>query len=78
MTFQSASSAVHASGTVTCDFGEVARDDQAIATITVATPASPGTELENTASVDGDEPDPDTENNTATIVTELFTPPTSA
>ena len=75
VTFQSASlGCVHVSGTVTCDFGEVARDDQAIATITVATPASPGGMLENTASVDGDEPDPDTENNTATIVTELFTP----
>ena len=64
---------VHVSGTVTCTVGEVARDDQAIATITVTTPSLPGT-LENTASVDGNEPDPDTDNNSATIVTDLRTP----
>ena len=54
-------------------FGEVARDDQASATITVTTPSSPGT-LENTATVDGNEPDPDTANNSATIVTHLRDP----
>ena len=42
-------------------------------TITVTTPSSPGT-LENTASVDGDQADPNTDNNSDTIVTDLRTP----
>ena len=78
VTFDDASpGCAHASGTVTCVVGPVARDEIVDLAITVITPSLPGT-LTNTASVDGNEPDPDTDNNTVTVETQLRTPPTSA
>ncbi|HET9665417.1 MAG TPA: choice-of-anchor L domain-containing protein, partial [Desertimonas sp.] len=74
VTFDDASlGCAHASGTVTCVVGSVARHDTVNLEITVITPSLPGM-LTNTASVDGNEPDPDTNNNTVTVETQLRTP----
>ena len=56
-------------GPVTCNFGSMPVGGSASATIVVR-PASPGS-LTNTASVSGNENDPNTTNNTATTVTNV-------
>ena len=69
VTFVSASTGCsHASGVVTCALGGLARNDSTQATITVATPSTPGM-ISNTATVTGNETDPDTTNNESTIET---------
>jgi len=70
-TFVSASSGcVSAAGVVTCTVGDLASGASTGFDITV-TAGSAGTSLTNTASVSGDQFDPDTSNNTSTVVTEL-------
>jgi uncharacterized repeat protein (TIGR01451 family) len=54
-------------GTVTCDLGDIASGDSATVTIKV-TPQSPGT-ITNTASVTGNEEDPNADNNSDTETT---------
>ncbi|TML11040.1 MAG: DUF11 domain-containing protein, partial [Actinobacteria bacterium] len=69
VTFVSASTGCsHSSGVVTCALGGVARDDTTQKTITVATPSTPGM-VSNTATVAGNQTDPDTTNNESTIET---------
>ncbi len=58
----------HASGVVTCALGGLAANDSTQATITVATPSTPGT-ISNTVTVTGNETDPDTTNNEFTLET---------
>jgi uncharacterized repeat protein (TIGR01451 family) len=63
VTFQSASSGcMHATGTVTCSLGDLANGAAATVEISV-TPQSEGT-ITDTASVEGDQTDPDTADNT--------------
>jgi uncharacterized repeat protein (TIGR01451 family) len=68
VTFQSATpsqgTCTQAAGTVTCNLGDLARDASATVTINV-TPQSTGT-ITNTATVTGEQPDPEATNNTAT------------
>jgi uncharacterized repeat protein (TIGR01451 family) len=74
VTFDSASEGcVESSGIVTCTLGAIARGETATVTITVNAPSAPGT-VTNTANVEGDQPDPDTENNSTTIVTDVRNP----
>ena len=74
VTFVSASAGcTHSSGVVTCALGELAGNDSTEATITVATPPTPGT-VSNTATVAGNETDPDTTNNEHTIETLIRDP----
>lgn len=58
-----------ASGTVTCNLGDLANGANATVTIVVTTTASGA--IANTASVSGNEDDPDTANNTASTVTDV-------
>src|SRR5262245_47027411 len=60
-----------ASGTVTCDLGSLANGAQATVTI-VVTPAADGS-LSNTATVNADQNDPDTADNSATAATTVGT-----
>jgi uncharacterized repeat protein (TIGR01451 family) len=69
VTFVSASTGcLHSSGVVTCALGGLARDVTTEATITVTTPSTPGS-VSNTATVTGNQTDPDTTNNESTIET---------
>ena len=69
VTFVSASTGCFfASGVVTCALGALAGNDSTQATITVTTPSTTGT-ISNTATVAGNETDPDTTNNESTIET---------
>jgi uncharacterized repeat protein (TIGR01451 family) len=59
---------------VTCDVGDLAADDTATITIVVMAPDVVGS-ITNSATVMGNEDDPDSENNTATAVTTVILPP---
>ena len=69
------------SGTVTCDIGSLAPDAVASITVTVTAPVvGTTTEVTNSATVTGDQADPDTASNTAietTTVTGPNSPPTA-
>jgi uncharacterized repeat protein (TIGR01451 family) len=70
-TFVSASAGcTEAAGVVTCTVGNLASGASAGFDITV-TAGSAGTSLTDTASISGDQSDPDSTNNTSTVVTEL-------
>jgi len=56
-------------GTIRCDLGILVTGDSATVTIVVV-PTQPG-DINNTAAVSADEPDPDTSNNSATQVTTI-------
>ena len=62
-----------ASGTVTCAIGSLANGATAVRTIEVRTPAVPGV-ITNTATVHGNEADPSTANNSATVTTTILDP----
>jgi uncharacterized repeat protein (TIGR01451 family) len=70
----SSGSCSEASGTVTCTIGDLANGASATVEIKV-TPQNPGP-ITNTASVSGDQPDPDTGNNTASQGTTVVSTPT--
>jgi hypothetical protein len=78
VTFASATSSqgscVQSGGTVICNLGDLANSAAATATI-AATPGTAGV-ITNTASVRGNEADPDMSNNTATAVTTVSSLPT--
>jgi uncharacterized repeat protein (TIGR01451 family) len=77
VTFQSANasqgSCVQSAGTVSCNLGNLAKDASATVTITV-TPQAGGT-ITNTATVSGEQRDPNSANNTATAQTTVQTQP---
>jgi uncharacterized repeat protein (TIGR01451 family) len=74
VTFVSATSSqgtcTNASGTVTCTVGNLANGASATITINVTTSVTPGS-ITNTATVTGNEPDPNTANNRASAVTQV-------
>jgi uncharacterized repeat protein (TIGR01451 family) len=61
-----------ASGTVTCEMGNLAQNSDASVTIVVNITAASGTTLENTASVSSTVTDPNMSNNSATTSTEVL------
>src|SRR5262249_6737189 len=71
VTFVSASTGcANASGTVTCTVGSLANGANATATIVVTAPSTTGT-ITNTATVAGQQTDPNTANNTASATTSV-------
>src|SRR5207244_3959129 len=72
--FVSASSGcTNASGTVTCSVGNLASGASAIITISATAPSTAGT-ITNTATIGGNEADPNTANNTASFTTTVTAP----
>ena len=63
--------------TVTCDIGDVPSGSSDTVTIAakVADSTAPGTDLTNSATVTGDQPDPEPADNTATAITTVSAPP---
>ncbi|HKR00217.1 MAG TPA: SBBP repeat-containing protein [Pyrinomonadaceae bacterium] len=61
-----------ASGTVTCELGELAQDSSVYVTIVVNITAASGTTVENTVSVSNTTTDPNLLNNSATTSTEVL------
>src|SRR5207244_4328347 len=61
----------NASGTVTCAVGSLASGASATITINATAPAAAGT-ITNTATVKGNEPDPNAANNTASATTQVI------
>ena len=60
-----------AGGTITCDLGALADGEDATVQVTVRTYCSPGTAVANSASVAGNETDPDLSDNTASTQTQV-------
>ena len=64
---------VQLNGTVTCDLGSLASGSTAMATVRAAVPSSAREPFSSTVSVRGNETDPDTGNNAATVQTGVRT-----
>ncbi len=67
----SASGCTEAAGTVTCPFGAVAAGDSVVLTFVALVDAGQTSEITNTATVSGNETDPETSNDSATHTTPL-------